>query len=305
MRRLGLMWRVALLVSASLLVMSCGDDAAGEGTLRITLNGEEGAREGFPFTVDGQTVAFADGWSLRFDRYIVAVGDVSLRGADGATALEDGRVFIADLTRGAPTLLERQGLAARRWERIAYAIRAPGPQDEVVNVNEVAQADIARMRDGQLSYLIEGEATKGAQTVRLSWEVAAPVRLEDCTNGVDDTQGVVVRANTVTEAELTIHVEHAFFSSLGSEIAKLRFEAIAAASQDGQVVTWADLTTQDLFNLRGLDDAPLRDEAGARLSYDGGSAQLEATHLQAFVRFSMASQAHLNGLGLCTTRRLP
>jgi hypothetical protein len=292
-------WIVSVMLCG---VLGCGE-SGGEGRLVVTINGEEGVRDGFPFTVDGQTVAFVDGWTLQFDKYIGVVTEVSLAG-DGEVALEDRRVFVADVTGGIPTIVEQGGVSARRWEEFGFVAREPREGDEIVNVTGVAQADIDRMKAKRVTYLIEGVAKKGAREVRLSWEVAAPVRASRCTNGLDNTQGVVVPPNSSAVAEITIHSDHAFFDKLGTENAALRFEAIAGASSDGQVVTWEDLKRQSLLDLRDVEGAPLRDEQGRRIVYDPGSAQLEGTDLQAYIKFSMSSQLHLNGTGLCTKRRL-
>jgi hypothetical protein len=295
---------IVVLLAAMLMMSSAcgGDDSAGSGTIKIVADGEEGARQGFPFTEDGETVAFVDGWTLRFDKYVVAVGDVAVGSEGGEVAFEDAKTYIVDVKQGTPTLLERE-VEAQRWDAFGFTIRPPGEQ--VVNAGGVSEADIARMKAGGLTYLIEGTATKGDASIRLSWEVAAPVRNEGCTNGVDDTQGVVVPVNGSVEARITIHTDHAFFDSLGTEESELRFEAIAAAAGADGVVTWADLKSQRLAALKGMDGETLRDEAGARVIYDPGAAQLEAADLQAYILFSMASQAHLNGEGLCTTRRYP
>lgn len=293
-------WVIAALVVG---MAACGgDDGEGVGRLVVVVDGEEGARAGFPFTEDGETVAFVDGWTLRFDKYVTSLGEVRVAGADGAEAVADGGVYVVDLRKGAPTLFERDDVGARRWEQVSFAVRAPEAQ--VVNVNDVASADVQRMVSGGLTYLIEGVATKGDKTVRLSWEVVAPVRNEDCTNGADGTQGVVVPVNSSAEARLTIHVDHAFFDSLGTEESALRFEAIAAAAGEDGVVTWEELASQPLTALKDTAGEPLRDEQGQRIVYDPGAAQLEAATLQAYIKFSMASQAHLNGEGLCTTRPL-
>src|SRR5690606_31415296 len=84
----------------ALAVAACGtEDAGGRGALSLTISGEEAAEVGFP--VPGvEELAFADGWSVRFDKYLVGVGRVRVASADGAVAHVDDEVVVVDLTAG-------------------------------------------------------------------------------------------------------------------------------------------------------------------------------------------------------------
>jgi hypothetical protein len=100
-------------------------------------------------------------------------------------------------------------------------------------------------------------------------------------------------------------MDHMFWDTLGTEVAQLRFDPIwgADVDQDGTVTT-EELTDQRISALADPMGAPLLDEEGAPLVYDPGSLPLPDKNLYEFIQLSMASMAHLNGLGLCSVERL-
>jgi hypothetical protein len=56
--------------------------------------------------------------------------------------------------------------------------------------------------------------------------------------------------------------------------------------------------------LQDPDGEPLLDEEGEPLVYDPGAIPLADKNLREFLLAASASQAHLNGLGLCSVQRL-
>ncbi len=141
MRRLFVL--LALLLTFPLSACTGADDG-GTGTLRVTLSGEQGAKVGYPFTVDGETVGFVDGWSLRFDEVVVGVAALRLRAGDGDEAPLDVDHVVASLRVDDPVAWEREGVPARRWDRVGYALRAPSPGARILG--GVPEATLARMR---------------------------------------------------------------------------------------------------------------------------------------------------------------
>jgi hypothetical protein len=284
------------LALALLVLAACAAD--GEGTLSFRISGEEGALSGFP----NDEGAFVDGWSLLFDQYLVAVGDIHIAANGGGTGAREEQVYIADLHAGEPDFDEIGPLAARRWDRVSWNMRAPTAADDVVALDGVADEDVARMIDGGFVYWIAGRATKDDREVTFAFGLDNPTANRDCTNGFDGTDGLVVRNNTVTEAEITVHVEHLFWDTLGSEQNELRFEPIAAVADAEGVVTWDALAEQQLASMHGADGEPLLDEMGEALFYNPGS--LPIANLQEFVLAATRTQAHLGGAGLCTIEPL-
>jgi hypothetical protein len=296
----------ALAPLAPLAPLGCddggGEGGGGDGSLVIRVSGEGAAKNGYPYEKNGALIAFADGWSLRFSKYIASVGELRLASSDGSVAVEAPETYVADLHRGDPTVATYAGLAARRWDRFRFHVVAARP--DAINLNGVDAADLARMVQGGYNYWVEGEATKGDRTVTFAWGLRNPTRNANCTSGVDGTDGFVIRNNATTGAELTIHIDHLFWTSLGTERAELRFDAIAAVAGDDDHVAFDELALQPLADLRAPGGGPLVDEAGAAVAYDPGSVPLAAPTLQAFMLASSASQAHVDGVGLCTVSSL-
>lgn len=265
--------------------------ADGTGTLAVRVSGEEAVREGFapPEVVDG--------WTVTFEQYLVAIGPIELATSGGERHVDD-TVYVADLFAGDAVIAEYEGLLATRWDRFSFYLRPPETDDEVVAVGTVTDEDVQRMVDGDFNIAVQGQASKDDVTVDFSWGIDAASHNLDCTNGVDGTAGVVVTANGRTESEVTFHVEHLLFDALGSENARLRFEAIAAMADADGHVAWEALAQQSLTDLRDANGDALLDADGARVVYDPGSS--DATDLQAFIEAAVRTQAHLGGDGLCT-----
>lgn len=292
-------------VGLSWLTSGCGGDDesdSGQGGLVLTVSGEDAAKDGFPVEDDGEVIAFADDWRLSFDKYIVSLGSLSLLSEDGDRGYETSTTYVADLTLGDPDIVEIDGLAARRWSNLSFRVVAA--KADAVRLNDVSDADLERMVQGGLTYWIEGTATKGDDSYRLQLALANPTTNARCTNGLDSTDGVVVKNNSTTEAELTVHIEHLFWDTLGAEQTVLRFDPFAAAADSTGLITLEGLSNQRLSDLRGPGGGPLLDGDGAPIIYDPASTPLPDQSLAEFVLAATSTQIHLNGIGLCTVTRL-
>ena len=294
-------------ICVAALVLGAGCDSDGSGDLEIRISGEAAAQQGIPFedehAEDGHEheegeLAFEDGWVVEFDQYLMAIADLEIASSTGETAETDGRVFVVDLHAGDFNLAIFEELPAQRWDRFSYSIRAPRSGDEVVRVGDVTEDDVQKLREGAYNYWIEGRATKGDRTVTFAWGLHNPSRNADCTNGEDGTQGVVVTNNQTKVSEVTVHVEHLFWDTLGSEQTRLRFDAIAAMADPGGLVAWDVLDEQLLADLRDENGDPLVNAEGSPVVYNPASTG--AADLQAFILEATRTQAHLGGDGLCT-----
>ena len=292
---------LALLLTFPLSACTGADDG-GTGTLRVTLSGEQGAKVGYPFTVDGETVGFVDGWSLRFDEVVVGVAALRLRAGDGDEAPLDVDHVVASLRVDDPVAWEREGVPARRWDRVGYALRAPSPGARILG--GVPEATLARMRALGAALYVRGSATSAAGRA-IAFELHLPdaILADRCESGRDGTPGVVVTPGARTDVALTVHLDHLFFDSLVVERAEMRFEALAAAADADGRVTLDALSAQPLADLRDTAGAPLRDASGAPVLYDPGSAPLAAATLREFVRASLSTVGHLDGEGHCAYAR--
>lgn len=279
-------WSLAL---ATTLLVACGGDATG--TVAVTLGGEQAAEEGWPFTADGETIAFEDGWSMEIDRVVVSVASLTIRGGDGEALELDVDPVVAELSGGPVEAWRFEGVPARRWEELAWRIAPPTAASRALG--GVRDADVSRMISEGLGILLEGRASHPIHgSVEVS--VGAPLAVENerCEQA-DGTRGIVVPASGVADTELTFHLDHVFFDSLGAREPVMRFEAWAAAAGDDGRVTLDDLAGQALADLRGVDGEPLG------VAYDPGPEPLPSSDLRAFVITSMTTVGHLDGEGHC------
>lgn len=135
------------------LLLACGDDGS-MGSLELALAAEDTITDGL--SPEGGDEAILDGWSVTFDEYVVAIGDVRLRYAtDAALEASAPEILVVDLTTVPPAGLPAwsfPGLDAGRWEVFyRFASASEGTRHE-----SVSEADFASMRDGGCTYLIRG-----------------------------------------------------------------------------------------------------------------------------------------------------
>ena len=276
------------LVGLALVLAACGGDAAG--VVEVSLGGEQAAEQGWPFEADGETIGFEDGWSMEVDRVVVSVTAFSLRGGDGEALELDVDPVVADLSGGPVQAWRFEGVPARRWEDVAWRIAPPTAAARVIG--GARAEDVSRMVAEGLGMLFEGRATHPTHgTVEVSVGVPLAVDNQRCEQG-DGTRGIVVPASGVAETELTFHLDHLFFDSLGEREAVMRFEAWAAAAEDGRV-TLDDLASQSLADLRRVGGEPLG------VAYDPGPSALPSGDLRAFVVAATTTVGHLDGEGHC------
>lgn len=269
--------RLPLLAPAALAGLALSACTPPTGNLEIRVAGEEAAEEGF------RAEELADGWDITFSKVLVSLGHVTLsqEATEEASWPELEGDFVVDLHAGAQTLGTLEAVPAGRWD-FGFEIHAP-PADVTLGAG-VADADVAAMREAGFAYWIEGSATKDSRSV--AFELGFPVSsvLSECTNGVDETDGVVVQTGATAGAEITLHLEHFFYDKLGTHAdVSLRFEALAEAAGNDDV-----LTTDEL-------DALLVSSVSV---YNPGSADVTTMH--DFIAQAAAEMAHLNGEGECT-----
>lgn len=294
---------VGLVAFGAVSAVGCGDSVTeGSGIARVRASGEGAAKSGYPYDRQGVQIAFVDGWTLEFEKVLVSLSELEL--AAGEDRVASDRSWVVDLHLGDPELEELADLAPQRWDSFGFVIAPPTSASEPGD--GVVAGDVERMVEEGLGYLVAGSATHPDRgTVSFEWGLPIAVRHRNCTNGLDGTSGIVVRENSATEAEITVHMDHMFWDTLGTEKAQLRFDPIwgADADEDGQVTT-EELAAQRISALTDPMGEPLTDENGEPLVYDPGSLPLPDKNLYEFVLLSMASMAHLNGLGLCSVERL-
>ncbi|HEY6081374.1 MAG TPA: hypothetical protein VIW29_21310 [Polyangiaceae bacterium] len=135
-------------------------------------------------------------------------------------------------------------------------------------------------------------------------------------------RGVAIRQNTDSLAQITLHLEHVWFSATVHD-PSLRFDQLAArlvGKPEGAVVTLDDLVGVDptaitdaggaALPFRSCDGSKL--PAGKQLRFDTGSVPVDPSAAPAsalrdyrdFIQYVQSTQGHLNsGEGLCFSQR--
>ena len=273
----------SLAVSIALMTLSACSSAtdSGKGKVAFSTWGEEFIEQGIPATV------FADGWSVKYDRFLVALSGVKV--ADGTTvAGEMGTPRLFNHVISKPkSVVDFPSIAAKPWPNVSYVI-GPSPNAELGT--GASEADKALMTAGGYGLYVEGKAQKGADSRTFKWGFSVKTLFGSCKGEVSgkEVDGVVVTNGGTDAVELTIHGDHLFYDDLQSPEAKVRFQNIADADADKNgEVTLAELEAVKLARLPAANGA-----------YGTGSDS-KVVDLKAFVTDLSRTVGHFRGEGEC------
>ncbi len=271
-------------------VIGCGNNTP-TGSLIVSIQAEDTIAGGLASGTGPEDVV--DGWSVTFDKYLLAIGHLRLAPIGGGTPVEDPRVLVIDLKTVPET--GRQFLTAPSVAegRYRFEYQTPVATVDMERDASVSQADFDRMVAGACTYLITGSATNGARTVAFDFCLDAEAAFE-CSS-MEGMEGIVISASTNT-AFMTIHGDHLFFNGFpaGDEAVVLRRAGWLALVDDATgadgMVTNADLEATPLTILPpteyALTGAPLVEGAAI-------------TNMALYARAQLSTQGHLNGEGEC------
>jgi hypothetical protein len=259
----------AILILAALaplaLVAHCGNGSGGQGTVRVTVYGEDFIEQSIPAD------AFADGWTVTFDAFLVNVGGVTAAGQE----MQAFQVF--DLTQPGPVDLGSAPAPAGPIAPVAYTL---APADgQTTNVNAPAALFDTMVSEGYAVY-VSGTATRDASEISFSWGFTETIAYQEChaVESVEtDGQGVV---------QLTFHGDHLFYDSLVEAEPGLRFDAYAQAD-DGD----GELTLEELENVSGT--------AFSAMDHYDVPPDSGIADLRAYLTAQVTTIGHIDGEGHC------
>jgi len=267
-------------------LVACGSDDQGEGSVVVSVWGEEYIEVGIPAHV------FEDGWSVKYDEFLVALGDVTVEKGDGTQGGSLDPLTLFDLTAAGPQSVGSiDGLAEGNWDEFGFS--SLEADSEAVRSQSASADDWELMADAGYNVYVAGKASKGEVEKRFAWGFSKPVRYASCVdvrNG-QDTSGVVVGDGAEAEAQLTIHGDHLFYDDLASPEAKLRFAVIASADADDD----GEVTLEELGAIQ------LADLSADQGTYGVGAFDVD--DMRAFVEAATQSLGHFNGEGHCRPER--
>ncbi len=270
-------------------LLGCGDATTGTGTVTVSLWGEDYIdRDDGIGPVSMRAAGFEDGWTVRFAKFLVSVGDVTVAASDGTQggAVTGLRVYNLKGTNGPLRIGQIASVPSRRMDRVSYRV---APATAGAMAGNASAADVTAMIAGGYSLWVEGVATKPgrANSVTFRWGFTHAVDYSQCE--LEGAFGVAVPTGGTVDAQITVHGDHFFYDRIGDG-AKLRFDDIAAADANADnEVTLAELAAVDLTRL-------------PRDRYDPSGAPGVNT-LRDFMSVLATTTGHYNGEGECQVRR--
>lgn len=220
---------------------ACGG-TAGSGTLDITTWGEDYIEQGIPAT------EFADGWSCHYDKFLIALGPLTIaeHGGDTGGTMSEQKVF--DMTLSGPhPVTTFPAIGARHWDEVSIAVSPAGAAATVGN--DLAGADLQMMQSGGYSLYVEGTLSKQSEQKTFAWGFTTDTLYQECQKAEAEggELGVIVPDGGSATVQFTIHGDHLFYDDLASPSAVLRGQAIADADSDSDgAVTLDELDGVDL-----------------------------------------------------------
>jgi hypothetical protein len=206
----------------------------------------------------------ADGWSIEFERVLVAIGRVSLDGDDCSVYSDAGYARLLNLI-GAPDSQKVSDSYALGQCDFGFAIG--NPQSESPLGAGATKDDLAFMRTAGsdhyggptgISLYVAGSATKGGQQLTFAWPFRGRARYRECASLQDGklTRGFDLKEDGEVTVNVVVHAEALFAESIMDPNSALRFDAIASAdalgNADGEV-TFDELRLVMLTDLQGGD----------------------------------------------------
>jgi hypothetical protein len=278
-----------LALTACLAACSSTETASGSGSLNFVTWGEEYIEQEIPFTQEGETI-IEDGYTIKYTKFLVAVGNIKVADVDGQVASELKGLKIVDHTKpGRKNLASFASIPAKGWTRVSYEIAPVEASSELAGASD---ADKALMLKGGFSIYVEGSLRKGAEAKTFSWGFTTATIFDRCKSlnqdGKTETDGVIVKNGVKEDVELTIHGDHFFYDDLQSSDAKVRGGNVVAAdvNNDG-IVTLEELSQKKL--------ATIPAESG---KYGTGSTS-GINDMGAFVAALSRTVGHFRGEGEC------
>jgi len=273
-------------------LLACGADG-GAGQASFTTWGEEYIEQGIPADPTGQD-GFIDGWTLRYDKFLVAFHAITVADASGEVAATLSGSKLVDNTKpGRKPLVSFPDLDAKHWDAVSYQIKPALADSELVSAT-ATDRDLM-VQNGYAIY-VAGSATKtgpsGQSIVKtFHWGFKTATQYKGCQQAVESGQpilGIVVTNGGDDTSELTTHGDHFFYDRLMSSSdpavkTSLRFDEKAAADRNNEgEITLAELDAQPI-------DVHLYDPSG-----------LDAPSLGAFMNSLARTVGHFRGEGECT-----
>lgn len=319
--------RVLAPVFAFVSAQGCGSEPTTEGTGSVTVLLEPDRT-----IIDGLEAGDAvgevsDGWTVRFDKYIMGIGRIATHlGSDADVEADDDQAYVIDLTQlpsHGETLWELNDLVPGRWTfGYEFVAAAHGKRH-----GSVSKQDFERMQKDDLTHLIVGKLTKANgvscppkvsvvapegeptdknaagddcypnSSIEFEFGVSAPTVIANCMQ--DGLPGFVVADGRTSNVAITVHGDHLLFNGFPE-------------SAEGGIMRLAQLWADTDLNLDGqISTAEHRDVLLADLAewddtYQKGGAPIERLETVGDLTVGqLKTQGHMDGEGECSPDGVP
>lgn len=304
------------------LILGCDETSniLGIGSLEVRIAAEDVITEGLQ-PGDGAS-EIQDGWSVRFNRYLVTIGEIDLHASNGAKpSVQNRDVYVVDLTKipsSGLALWSFEELAQGRWE---FSYQTASHDKTLQRHESVTQEDYDQVKAEEWTYYIDGvieqedgqscpplalvdpgdrtpNGSKSGENdcydvseIRFSFGADADTLFGPCE--IDGVTGVAITANVKQTASITIHGDHLFFNGFpegaeGGVKRLVQWLADCDLNLDG-LVTQAELEAITPAQLPELDD---------RFQL-GGSPITPLQNMYTYVQAQLKTQGHFQGEGEC------
>ena len=250
---------------AAVLLAACGGSNPSTGSVQFFVEPEDTIPEGLT-PGDGEE-NIADGWTVQYDRYLVAIGNVhASRSAAPGTELREPATYVVDLKNTPPggfVIARFDDVEATRWDRVGFdLVNATASARKATGLSD---ADYAELTAAGASLLVKGTMTKAdgqsclptdaaacvpAPAVTFTWVLKAGTSFNDCAaEGADS--GFSVPSGGTVQVKPTIHGDHWFFTNItqGAEVTERRAQWIANSDLDRN----GDVTLEELRQVKASD----------------------------------------------------
>lgn len=310
-----------LALMSALLFAGCGSDSdENTGDLTVLVESESTITAGLDPGDEVENIR--DGWQVRFDNFVVVIGEIEAHLATDESVEAHAEELIAVDLKSVPEsglpLWNLTGLRAGRYE---FRYATTGAAHGATRHESVSEADFSAMVDSDATYLVRGTLTKedgvscpppalsqpgtaeasGTNAASdpcydnptISFEFLAPAETLFGPCEVDGIPGFSIAAGSTQTVAATLHGDHIFFNGFpeGDEGGVLRLAQWLADSDldlDGAV-------TQE--ELQGIPPSALS-ELDARYQL-GGSPITPLNSMWDYVQAQLKTQGHMNGEGEC------
>jgi hypothetical protein len=234
-------------ITAVVVGGACGSDDAGTGTAQIVVVPESTIPDGLDPGSDPENIQ--DGWTIRYSRYLTAIGHFRAQRTDTGATVSDPTVYVLDL-KNAPTngyaVKEWRDLAAVRWDKFGFDL--PNAKAGATTLAPTTQDDVSFMVSHGYSVYYEGYGVKGADQITFKWGFAAGTAFDDCMTE-DNIPGFAVPKGGTVQVQPTLHGDHQYFHNVteGAEETKRLAQWLLTCDGDGNKdLTLAELKTCDV-----------------------------------------------------------